>query len=143
MNSIRQIQDEVIAEFGLFDDWMAKYEYIIELGNSLPEMELSLKTDDNLVRGCQSRVWMHAMQHDGLVHYTADSDAIITKGLVALVLRVLSGHTAEEISTSELYFVDQIGLNQHLSQTRANGLAAMIRQMKMYALAFSAHQNQP
>jgi cysteine desulfuration protein SufE len=135
---IEQRQQEVIAEFSFFDDWMQKYEHIIELGRELPLIDGAYKTDDHLIRGCQSRVWLHAAQDaSGRVIFTADSDAIITKGLVALMVRVLSGATPQEILSSDLHFVHDIGLHQHLSPTRSNGLAAMIRQMKFYALAFA------
>ncbi len=133
--TINEIQDELIDEFSLFGDWMEKYEYIIQLGKELPLIKEEYKKDENLIRGCQARVWLHADFQDGRVHFTADSDAIITKGLVSMVVRVLSGHTPEEIVKSELYFVDQIGLREHLSVTRSNGLLSMIKQMKIYALA--------
>lgn len=132
---INEIQDELIDEFSLFGDWMEKYEYIIQLGKELPLIKEEYKKDENLIRGCQAKVWLHADFQDGRVHFTADSDAIITKGLVSMVVRVLSGHTPEEIVKSELYFVDQIGLREHLSVTRSNGLLSMIKQMKIYALA--------
>lgn len=136
---IEQNQQEIIAEFAFFDDWMQKYEHIIELGKDLPLIDEHYKTDDHLIRGCQSRVWLHAQaDENGCVHYTADSDAIITKGLVALVIRVLSGEKAEDIVNSELHFVNDIGLNQHLSPTRSNGLSSMIGQMKLYALAIAS-----
>lgn len=134
--SIDAIQDEIIEEFELFPDWMDKYEYIIELGKKLPLIDDTYKTDEYLVRGCQSKVWLHADLKDGIVHYTADSDAVITKGIIALLIRVLSAHSPKEILDAELYFLDRIGLKEHLSPTRANGLANMVKQMKMYALAF-------
>lgn len=133
--TINEIQDELIDEFSLFGDWMEKYEYIIQLGKELALIKEEYKKDENLIRGCQAKVWLHADFQDGRVHFTADSDAIITKGLVSMVVRVLSGHTPEEIVNSELYFVDQIGLREHLSVTRSNGLLSMIKQMKIYALA--------
>ena len=133
--TINEIQDELIDEFSLFGDWMEKYEYIIQLGKELPLIKEEYKKDENLIRGCQAKVWLHADFQDGRVHFTADSDAIITKGLVSMVVRVLSGHTPEEIVNSELYFVDKIGLKEHLSVTRSNGLLSMIKQMKIYALA--------
>jgi cysteine desulfuration protein SufE len=133
--TINEIQDELIDEFSLFGDWMEKYEYIIQLGKELPLIKEEYKKEENLIRGCQAKVWLHADFQDGRVHFTADSDAIITKGLVSMVVRVLSGHTPEEIVKSELYFVDQIGLREHLSVTRSNGLLSMIKQMKIYALA--------
>jgi cysteine desulfuration protein SufE len=136
--SIEARQQEIVEEFAMFSDWMQKYEYIIELGKDLPIIREEYKTDDNIIRGCQSRVWLHAEQDDsGMVLFSADSDAIITKGLVALVVRVLSGENAEEISKANLHFVQDIGLHEHLSPTRSNGLAAMIKQMKLYALAFA------
>jgi len=134
--TINEIQDELIEEFSLFTDWMEKYEYIIQMGKELQLINEQFKTDDNLIRGCQSRVWLHADYKDGKVIFTADSDAIITKGLVGLMVRVLSGHTPEEIANANLYFVDAIGLKEHLSPNRANGLVSMIRKMKLYAVAF-------
>lgn len=139
--TINEIQDELIDEFSMFGDWMEKYEYIIQLGKELPLIKEEYKKEENLIRGCQARVWLHADFQDGRVHFTADSDAIITKGLVSMVVRVLSGHTAEEILNAELYFVDKIGLREHLSVTRSNGLLAMIKQMKIYALAHQAKAN--
>lgn len=136
--SINEIQDELIEEFAIFGDWMEKYEYIIQLGKDLPLIDPTFKTDENLIRGCQSKVWLHAEFREGRVWFTADSDAIITKGLVSMVIRVLSGHAPDEISAADLYFVDRIGLKQHLSVTRSNGLLSMIRQMKIYALAFGS-----
>lgn len=137
--SINKIQDELIADFSFFDDWMAKYEYIIQLGKELPLIAEEYKKDEYLIKGCQSRVWLHADFKDGLVHFTADSDAIITKGLVSLMISVLSGHTPEEIAETELYFIDEIGLKEHLSPTRANGLLAMVKQMKLYAIALKGN----
>lgn len=138
--SIGAAQQEVIDEFGMFDDWMQKYEHIIELGKDLPIIEEQYKTDENLIKGCQSRVWLHPEIKNGKIEFSADSDAIITKGLVALVIRVLSGHTAADIANAELDFITKIGLNDHLSPTRSNGLASMVKQMKLYALAFQAKQ---
>ncbi len=135
--TIEERQHEIISEFSMFTDWMEKYEYIIELGKELPLIDEQYKTDDNLIRGCQSRVWLHAEMKDGKMLFTADSDAIITKGLVALVVRVLNNATAQEINNSDLFFVKEIGLNEHLSPTRSNGLASMIKQMKMYAFTFA------
>ncbi len=123
----------------MFDDWMQKYEYLIDLGKSLPLIDEKYKTEDNLVRGCQSRVWLHAKNDGEIVKYTADSDAIITKGLIALMIRVLSNQKAEEIAKADMGFVDKIGLKEHLSPTRANGLLSMIKQMKFYALAMQAN----
>lgn len=139
--TINEIQDELIDEFSMFGDWMEKYEYIIQLGKELPLIKEEYKQPENLIRGCQAQVWLHADFQDGRVHFTADSDAIITKGLVSMVVRVLSGHSAEEIINSELYFVDKIGLREHLSVTRSNGLLAMIKQMKIYAIAHQAKLN--
>jgi cysteine desulfuration protein SufE len=135
--TIDEIQDEIIREFEISDDWMDKYQMIIDLGNRLPPLDEKLKTDDNLIDGCQSRVWVYASIEDGLLHFQADSDAIITKGLIALLIRTLSGHTPREILDSDLHFIDAIGLTQHLSPTRSNGLLAMVKQIKTYALAYS------
>ncbi|CAN5599692.1 SufE family protein [soil metagenome] len=139
--TINQIQEELIEEFALFGDWMEKYENIIQMAKELPLIEERYKTDDNLIKGCQAQVWLHADHKDGAVVFTADSDAIITKGLVSMVVRVLSNHTPEEITNADLYFVDKIGLREHLSMTRSNGLLSMIKQMKMYALAMQSKQN--
>ena len=133
--TINEIQDELVDEFSFFSDWMEKYEHIIQMGKELELIDEQYKTDDNLIKGCQARVWLHADFIDGKVIFTADSDAIITKGLVSMVVRVLSGHTPAEITDAELYFVDKIGLKEHLSVTRSNGLLSMIKQMKLYALA--------
>lgn len=136
--NIKDIQEEIISEFEMFDDWMGKYEYIIELGKSLSLINEEYKVSENLIKGCQSQVWLHAeMEGDKLI-FTADSDAIITKGLVGLMVRVLSGHTPDEIVNADLYFVDRVGLKEHLSPTRSNGLVSMIKQMKMYGIAFKA-----
>jgi cysteine desulfuration protein SufE len=136
--SIQEIQEEIIEEFELFEEWMDKYEYLIDLGKSLPLIEEQFKTSQNLIKGCQSQVWLHAEVKNNKVVFTADSDAIITKGLVGLMIRVLSGHTPEEIMNAELFFIDKIGLKEHLSPTRSNGLLAMIKQMKIYGLAFNS-----
>lgn len=136
--TINEIQDELIEEFSLFTDWMEKYEYIIQMGKELPLIEEQYRKEENLIRGCQAKVWLHADFREGKVLFTADSDAIITKGLVSMVVRVLSGHTPEEIVNAELYFVDRIGLREHLSVTRSNGLLSMIKQMKLYALALQS-----
>ena len=136
--TINKIQDEIIAEFDMFEDWMDRYEYIIELGRDLPLIDDSYKTDDNLIKGCQSKVWLHADYEANKINFTADSDAIITKGIIALFVRTLSGFSPKEIVEADLYFVDKIGLKEHLSPTRANGLVAMIKQLKLYALAYSA-----
>lgn len=134
--SIEEIEQEIIEEFSVFDDWMGKYEYLIDLGKSLPMIDEKNKTDDKLIKGCQSRVWMHSELKNGKVIFTADSDAIITKGMVALMVRVLSNHTPDEIVNSKLDFVETIGLTQHLSPTRSNGLLSMIKQMKLDAYAY-------
>jgi cysteine desulfuration protein SufE len=136
------VQEEIIDEFALFEDWTERYKYIIELGRELPEMPESLKTEENKVRGCQSQVWLAAGLHDGVITYQADSDAMIVKGLAALILRVYSGHTPEEILATEPTFIEQIGMSEHLSMTRSNGLRAMVKQIKLYALAFQAKQEQ-
>ncbi|MFO0356152.1 MAG: SufE family protein [Sphingobacteriaceae bacterium] len=136
--SIKEIEEEIISEFELFgDDWEGKYEHIIDMGKSLPLIDASLKTDDRLIKGCQSKVWLHSELKDGVVIFKADSDAIITKGIVALMIRVLSGHTPKEIMDAELSFIDKIGFKEHLSPTRANGLVSMIKQMKLDALAYA------
>ena len=132
--TIEAIQNEIIEEFSLFEDWMQRYEYMIELGKSLPLIAEQYKTDDYLIKGCQSQVWLHADYQEGKVYFTADSDAIITKGIVALLVRVYSGYTPEEILAAKTDFIDQIGLKEHLSPTRANGLVSMLEQMKRYAL---------
>ena len=134
--TIKETQDEIIADFELFGDWMDKYEYIIQLGKELPMIDAKYKTEENLIKGCQSRVWMHAEIRDGKLFFTADSDAVITKGLVSLVIKVLSGQTPAAIVESDLYFVDAIGLSSHLSPTRSNGLLSMIKQIKLYAFAY-------
>lgn len=133
-------QEEIIEEFDFLADWMEKYEHIIELGKSLPLIEEKYKTDDNIIKGCQSRVWLYAEFVDGKVIYKADSDAIITKGIIALLIRALSGLTPDEIIAADLKFIDKIGLKEHLSPTRSNGLLSMIKQMKLYAIAFKAKQ---
>lgn len=136
--SIKEIEEEIISEFELFgDDWEGKYEHIIDMCKSLPLIDASLKTDDRLIKGCQSKVWLHSELKDGVVIFKADSDAIITKGIVALMIRVLSGHTPKEIMDAELSFIDKIGFKEHLSPTRANGLLSMIKQMKLDALAYA------
>lgn len=134
--TIVETQDEIIADFELFGDWMDKYEYIIQLGKELPMIDEQYKTDDNLIRGCQSRVWLHTEFSDGKLLFTADSDAVITKGLISLVIKVLNAHTPNEIIESDLYFIDAIGLSSHLSPTRSNGLLSMVKQIKLYALAY-------
>jgi cysteine desulfuration protein SufE len=136
--TIKEIQDEIIDEFALFDEWMDKYEHIIDLGKELPIIEPQFKTEDNLIKGCQSRVWLHAALTDGNIIFSADSDAIITKGIIALMIRVFSNHTPKEIAESDLFFIDQIGLKEHLSPTRSNGLVSMVKQIKMYSIAYQA-----
>ena len=138
--SIAETEQEIVEEFELFDDWMQKYEHLIDLGKSLPIIDDANRTDDKLIKGCQSRVWLHSELNNGKIIYTADSDAIITKGMVALMIRVLSGHTPDEIIGSELGFVEKIGLIKHLSPTRSNGLVSMIKQMKLDALAYKQTQ---
>lgn len=136
--TIDQIQDQIVEEFGLFDDWTDKYEYIIEMGKKMPDLDEKFKTDDNKIKGCQSNVWLTADLKGSLLHFYADSDAIIVKGLVSMLIRVLSGHTPDEIFHAQLYFIDKIGMTQHLAQTRSNGLLSMVKQMKFYALAYKA-----
>ena len=135
--TINELQDEIIEEFSAFDDWMDKYQMIIDLGNDQPALDEQYKTDDNLIDGCQSRVWLHAYMNDGLLEFQADSDAIITKGLIALLIRVLSHQTPKDILESDVYFINSIGLTQHLSPTRSNGLLSMLKQIRTYALAYS------
>ena len=135
--TIEELQQEVIDEFSAFDDWMDKYQMIIDLGNEQPALDPAYKTEDNLIDGCQSRVWLHASYGNGLLHFEADSDAIITKGLIALLIRVLSDHTPQEILDTDLHFIDGIGLTQHLSPTRSNGRLSMVKQIKTYALIYS------
>jgi len=137
-NSINEIQDELIEEFSLFDDWADKYEYLIDLGKKLSALSEEFKTDQNVIKGCQSRVWLHASKKDGLLIFEADSEAVIVKGLISMLIRVLSNQKAEDILKTDLYFIDQIGMSQHLAQTRSNGLLSMVKQIKNYALAFSA-----
>jgi cysteine desulfuration protein SufE len=139
--TINELQDELIEEFSMFGDWMEKYENIIQIGKELPLIEDQYKKDENLIKGCQAKVWLHADYQNGVIIFTADSDAIITKGLVSMVVRVLSNHTPDEIVQADLYFVDKIGLKEHLSVTRSNGLLSMIKQMKMYALALQSRIN--
>ena len=141
MKSIDEIQDEIIDEFSVFDDWMDKYALLIDLGNSLPPIEEKYKTNENLIEGCQSRVWLQADYRDGRIWFEAESDAIIVKGIVSLLVRVLSGRTPDEILNADLYFIDRIGPTEHLSPTRSNGLVAMVKQMRMYALAFKVKNN--
>ena len=138
--TINEAQDEIIGEFSVFDEWLDKYEYLIELSGSLPAIGEEHRNEQFLIRACQSRVWVDAELRDGKIYFTADSDAIITKGIIALLIRVLSGRTPQEIVDSDLYFIDRIGLRENLSPTRANGLLAMIKQMKLYALAYQNKQ---
>lgn len=138
---IEESQKEIIEEFEGIEDWLDRYAQIIDMGNELPPIDESLKTPDRLIEGCQSRVWLDAtLDADGTVHYTADSDALIVKGIIAMLIRVLNGHTPQEIMDADLHFIDDIGLSEHLSPTRSNGLLAMLKQMKLYALAFSSHK---
>ena len=135
--TINEIQDEIIDEFSGFDDWMDKYQLLIDLGNEQEPLDEKYKTESNLIDGCQSRVWLQADYRDDKLWFTAESDALIVKGIVSLLIRVLSGHTPQEILDADLYFIEQIGLKEHLSPTRSNGLLAMVKQIKMYALAFN------
>ena len=136
MDTIQEIQAEIVEEFDMFEDWVQKYEYLIDLGKSLPIIKEKYKTQDNLIKGCQSRVWLHANHEKGIIVYTADSDAIITKGIVALLIRVLSNQKSDKIASANLEFINEIGLKEQLSPTRANGLVSMIKEMKLYALAY-------
>ncbi|MBT3444472.1 MAG: SufE family protein [Flavobacteriaceae bacterium] len=141
MGTINEVQEEIVEEFSLFDDWMQRYEYMIELGKSLPLIDKQFKTDDNIIKGCQSKVWVHAdLEEDKLV-FTADSDAIITKGIIAILIRVFSHQHPDAILEADTSFIDKIGLKEHLSPTRANGLVSMIKQLKMYAIAFKTQLN--
>ncbi len=135
--TINEIQDEIIEEFSGLDDWMDKYQLLIDLGSEQVPLDEKYKTEQNLIDGCQSRVWLQADYADGVIHFTAESDALIVKGIVALLIRVLSDHTPQEILDADLYFIETIGLKEHLSPTRSNGLVAMVKQMRAYALAFS------
>ncbi|OXA76796.1 Cysteine desulfuration protein SufE [Flavobacterium aquidurense] len=139
--TIKEIQNEIIDEFSMFDDWMQRYEYIIELGKSLPIINEEYKTEENLIKGCQSKVWLHGEQKDDKIVFTADSDAILTKGIIAILIRAFSNQKAEDIINADTQFIDDIGLKEHLSATRANGLVSMIKNIKMYALAFNAKSN--
>ncbi len=138
MATINEVQDEVIAEFSDFDDWMDRYQLLIDLGNEQEPLPQEYKTEQNLIEGCQSRVWLQADLIDGKVHFQAESDALIVKGIIALLIKVLSDHTPDEIIGAELYFIERIGLKEHLSPTRSNGLLAMVKQMRLYAVAFKA-----
>jgi len=134
--SINEVQQEIIEEFSIYDDWLDRYQYIVDLGNSLSDFPPEEETDTNLIEGCQSKVWIIASYREGKVYFKAKSDAIIVKGIVALLIRVLSGRTPDEILENELFFIDKIGLTEHLSPTRSNGLVSMVKRMKMFALAF-------
>ena len=140
--TINELQDNVIEEFSDFDDWMDKYALLIDLGNSLPPLEEKYKTESNLIEGCQSRVWLQADYVDGKILFKGESDAVIVKGIVSLLISILSDHTPQEILDADLYFIEKIGLKEHLSPTRSNGLVAMIKQMRMYALAFRTKEQQ-
>jgi cysteine desulfuration protein SufE len=137
MSTIQKIQAEIVEDFGMFDDWMQKYEYLIDLGNDLAPIKEQYKTEDNLIKGCQSRVWLHAEHSQGKIIFTADSDAIMTKGIVAILINVLSNQAPKDIATAKLDFINEIGLKDQLSPTRANGLVSMIKKMKLYAIAFN------
>lgn len=136
--TIKAIQEEIIDEFSMFDDWDERFQYVIDLGKSLPLIEEKYKTEDNIIKGCQSKVWLHAEENEGLIAFTADSDAIITKGIIAVLIRAFSNQKAKDILEADTSFIDEIGLKEHLSPTRANGLVSMIKQIKLYALAFEA-----
>jgi cysteine desulfuration protein SufE len=136
--TIKEIQDDIVDEFSMFDDWMERYEYIIELGKGLPLIDEKYKNEDNIIKGCQSKVWVHGEQKDDKIVFTADSDAILTKGIIAILIRAFSNQKSSDILEANTDFIDQIGLKEHLSPTRANGLVSMIKQIKMYALAFNA-----
>ncbi len=137
---IEDIQREIVEEFAVYDDWMDKYAYLIEIGSELEGMDEEHKTDENLIKGCQSRVWFYAEMKNGLLYFTADSDAIITKGIAALLIRIFSGQKPEDIARADVHFIDEIGLTEHLSPTRSNGLLSMVKQIKYYALAYSANK---
>jgi cysteine desulfuration protein SufE len=138
--TINQIQDEIIEEFALFDDWTDKYEYIIDIGKKLPPLSPKYKTEENKIKGCQSQVWLHADVKDGKLQFEGDSDAVIVKGLIGLLIRVLSDQKPEDIARANLHFIDNIGMSSHLAQTRSNGLASMVKQMKLYGIAYQAKQ---
>ncbi|MBR1631782.1 MAG: SufE family protein [Paludibacteraceae bacterium] len=140
MQTIEETQQQIIEDFSSVDDWMDRYSMMIDLGNALPGLEERYKTEQNLIEGCQSRVWLQADYEDGVIVFRGDSDAILVKGLVALLIQVLSGHTPDEILSADLHFIETIGLREHLSPTRSNGLLAMIKQMRLYAMAFKARQ---
>lgn len=141
MSKIQEIQAEIVSEFEMFEDWMQRYEYMIELGKDLPIIDEAHKTDKNIIKGCQSKVWVHAELEGDKLHFTADSDAIITKGIIAILIRAFSGQHPKDILDADTTFIDQIGLKEHLSPTRANGLVSMIKQLKMYAVAYQTQLN--
>lgn len=140
--TIDQIQNQIVEEFSIFDDWMDRYQQLIDIGNELSPIDEKKRTEQHLIKGCQSKVWIDAEFNNGKIHFEADSDAIITKGIVALLIRVLNDRTPQEILDTELFFIDKIGLKENLSPTRSNGLVAMVKQMKLYAMAYQAKQNQ-
>lgn len=137
--TIKEIQEEIVDEFAMFDDWMQRYEYIIELGKSLPLIKDQYKVEENLIRGCQSKVWLHAQKNDDKIVFTADSDAILTKGIIAILIRTFSDQKAADVMNADTSFIDEIGLKEHLSPTRANGLVSMLKQIKLYAIALQAN----
>ncbi|MDB4301164.1 SufE family protein [Flavobacteriaceae bacterium] len=141
MKTIEAIQEEIVEEFSLFEDWMQRYEYMIDLGKTLPLIAIKYKTDNNIIKGCQSKVWVHAHMEQNKLNFTADSDAIITKGIIAILIRVFSDQHPKDILAANTDFIDKIGLKEHLSPTRANGLVSMIKQIKMYAVAFQTQLN--
>ena len=138
--TINELQDNIIEEFSVFDDWMDKYALLIDLGNSLPPLDEKYKTESNLIEGCQSRVWLQADYADGKIVFQGESDAVIVKGIVSLLIQILSGHTPQEILDADLYFIEKVGLKEHLSPTRSNGVVAMVKQMRLYAMAFRAKE---
>ena len=138
MSTIKEIQEDIVDEFSMFDDWMQRYEYIIELGKTLPLIDEQFKKDENLIKGCQSKVWLHAEINNDKIIFTADSDAILTKGIIAILIRTFSNQKAEDVMNADMSFIDEIGLKEHLSPTRANGLVSMMKQIKLYAIALQA-----
>lgn len=140
MNNLNEIQKEIVEEFSVFEDWLDKYNYLVELGNDLPELDPAYRTSEYLINGCQSKVWLHAEMVNGKLEFKADSDAIIVRGIVALLVKILSGRTPSEILENELFFIDDIGLRQNLSPTRSNGLLAMVKKMRLYAMAYQARE---
>ena len=138
MSTIKEIQEDIVDEFSMFDDWMQRYEYIIELGKTLPLIDEQYKKEENLIKGCQSKVWLHAEKNNDQIVFTADSDAILTKGIIAILIRTFSNQKAEDVMTADMSFIDEIGLKEHLSPTRANGLVSMMKQIKLYAIALQA-----